>query len=87
MAKHFYVDIPYNYYPFYEMNRVKRKFYFKIYVLLWLLKDSGLGNIQLNKLFGYLHIFCGKQKLNKVINEACLLGLEDALFISNERRI
>lgn len=84
MAKHYYILLDNSSGKIVTRKNCKMRRRFWLYVYIWLLKDSGFKNIQPQK--GYIHVFCGKQKLNVITNEACLLGLEDALFISNERR-
>lgn len=72
MAKHYYIAInPLN---------LSRRDAFYLRVFLWLLKnDAQLKNIQ--RMYTNFHVFCGERKLNVITNEACLLKLEDTLFI------
>ena len=55
------------------------------WVLIYQLKEDGVKRISTD-IIGYeFHIFCGLKKLNKLIEEAHLLGLEDELLIFERR--
>lgn len=55
------------------------------WVLIFQLKESDVKRISTD-IIGYeFHVFCGKKKLKKLIEEAHLLGLEDELLIFERR--
>lgn len=68
----------------YETSNSWNKYFeqkFKWLVLLQCLKDDGLNRVKIYFIHERIKIFCGKKKLNKIIEEAHLLGLEDELLI------
>lgn len=67
----------------YFRNRMK-KIKFHKRVLVYQLKEAGLKRVHVDG--PWIDFFCGQKKLNKLIEEAHLLGLEDELLIFERRK-
>lgn len=69
------------YYEF-DVNNINRRLLLYYTTLIYLLKnDHGIKRITDDEFDFKFYIFCGRKKLNKLIEEAHLLGLEDELLI------
>lgn len=67
----------------YFKNRIK-KIRFHQRVLIYQLKEAGLKRVNVDG--PWIDFFCGQKKLNKLIEEAHLLGLEDELLIFRKEK-
>lgn len=88
--KNFHLDKPRWYYILFFTKNDKRILFLKEVLFFILKNDHSFKKIVQNKIeiryepSGFVNVFCGRKKLNKVLQEIDLLGLSDNAFIVNK---